>query len=56
MSVETPNQPEYVEISFEKGIPIALNGEGMGGVVLISKLNELAGNHGVGRIDQKARQ
>ncbi len=48
---DTPNEPEYIEISFEQGIPVALNGEGMGGVALISKLNELAGNHGIGRID-----
>lgn len=49
--VDTPNEPEYIEIRFEKGIPVALNGESMGGVALISKLNEVAGEHGVGRID-----
>jgi argininosuccinate synthase len=41
----------YIEIGFEQGIPISLNGEGMGGVSLISELNKLAGEHGVGRID-----
>lgn len=48
---DTPNEPEYVEIRFEKGVPVAINGESMGGVALISRLNTIAGNHGVGRID-----
>ncbi|CAD5971972.1 Argininosuccinate synthase [Planktothrix tepida] len=48
---ETPNEPEYVEIGFENGVPISLNGETMNGVQLIGKLNEIAGNHGIGRID-----
>jgi len=48
---ETPAAPEYVEIQFEKGIPVALNGERMDGVSLIQRLNQLAGEHGVGRID-----
>ncbi|HEX2924477.1 MAG TPA: argininosuccinate synthase, partial [Chloroflexota bacterium] len=46
-----PDEPAYVEIEFKRGIPVALNGEEMDGVELISKLNELAGAHGVGRID-----
>ncbi|MCX6003947.1 MAG: argininosuccinate synthase [Chloroflexi bacterium] len=48
---KAPNKPAYVEISFEKGIPISLDGETMGGVSLIQKMNELAGLHGIGRID-----
>jgi argininosuccinate synthase len=48
---DTPDEPEYVEIGFEKGLPVSLNGEAMGGVALITKLNQLAGSHGVGRID-----
>jgi argininosuccinate synthase len=48
---DTPNEPEYVEIGFEKGLPTTLNGENLSPVALITKLNELAGNHGVGRID-----
>jgi argininosuccinate synthase len=40
-----------VEIGFEKGIPIALNGETIAPVTLIDRLNQLAGNHGIGRID-----
>lgn len=43
--------PESVEITFEKGIPVALNGEAMDGVSLILKLRSIAGAHGVGRID-----
>ncbi len=48
---ETPNEPEYIEIGFENGVPVSLNGEAMDGVQLIGKLNEIAGNHGVGRLD-----
>ncbi|MHC4592388.1 MAG: argininosuccinate synthase [Planctomycetota bacterium] len=45
------DEPEYVEIEFDTGVPVALNGEQMGGVKLIEELNRLAGRHGVGRID-----
>ncbi len=48
---ETPDEAEYVEIDFDKGIPVAVNGSKMGGVALVEGLNELAGRHGVGRID-----
>ncbi|HBK21507.1 MAG TPA: argininosuccinate synthase [Planktothrix sp. UBA10369] len=48
---ETPNEPEYIEIGFEDGVPVSLNSEAMDGVQLIGKLNEIAGNHGVGRLD-----
>ncbi|MDD2252399.1 MAG: argininosuccinate synthase [Dehalococcoidales bacterium] len=52
VSVEqAPEKPEYIEIDFEEGIPVALNGTAMGGLALIQKLNEIAGGHGVGRID-----
>ena len=46
-----PDQPVYVEIGFEKGVPADLNGRRMDGVSLIQELNRLAGEHGVGRID-----
>ena len=46
-----PDTPDYVEIAFEKGIPVALNGEKLDGVKLILTLNKLAGKHGVGRVD-----
>ncbi len=48
---EAPNVPAYVEIGFEKGIPITIDGQKPDGVSLIQRLNELAGKHGVGRID-----
>ena len=49
--VDTPDEPEYVSIGFEKGVPVSIDGEQLAPVALITKLNELAGNHGVGRID-----
>lgn len=48
---DTPDQPEYVEISFEQGVPVSLNGTVLHPVTLISELNEMAGRHSVGRID-----
>jgi argininosuccinate synthase len=47
----TPDQAEYLEIEFEQGVPIALNGDKLPLVQLIETLNELGGKHGVGRID-----
>lgn len=47
----TPDEPEYMEIAFNEGVPISLNGEEMPLVALIETLNELGGIHGVGRID-----
>jgi argininosuccinate synthase len=49
--IKAPNEPEYVEIEFHKGRPIALNGQQMDGVPLIDKLNQAGGKHGIGRID-----
>jgi argininosuccinate synthase len=48
---QAPNAPEFVEIEFEHGRPIALNGARLDGVPLIEKLNQVGGRHGVGRID-----
>jgi argininosuccinate synthase len=48
---ETPAQPAYLEIGFEKGIPVSLDGEKLDGVALVQKIHNLAGQHGVGRID-----
>lgn len=47
----TPDQPEYIEIEFEQGVPVALNGEKLPLVQLIETLNLLGGKHGIGRID-----
>ncbi|HLX48165.1 MAG TPA: argininosuccinate synthase, partial [Streptosporangiaceae bacterium] len=48
---DAPRQPNYVEITFQHGIPIALDGEEMESVTLIETLNKLAGAYGIGRID-----
>jgi len=48
---DTPNSPEYVEIGFEQGIPVSLDGQRLEPVELVSQLNERVGRHGVGRID-----
>lgn len=48
---DTPNVPDVVEIAFKEGVPIALNGKEYPLSQLILTLNELAGKHGVGRID-----
>lgn len=47
----TPDQPEYIEIGFTKGIPTHLNGAALAPVELITQINDIAGRHGVGRID-----
>jgi argininosuccinate synthase len=44
-------EPTYLEIMFQHGIPLALNGEDMDGVLLVETLNKLAGKYGIGRID-----
>ncbi len=46
-----PDAPQELTIDFERGLPVALDGEQMDGVSLITKLNAIAGQHGVGRID-----
>ncbi|OCA92256.1 argininosuccinate synthase [Bacillus wudalianchiensis] len=47
----TPDVPEIIEIQFEQGVPVALNGQSYSLAQLILELNEIAGKHGVGRID-----
>ncbi|MEK4222764.1 argininosuccinate synthase [Bacillus sp. FSL W8-0102] len=47
----TPDTPEIIEIDFEKGVPVALNGKRYPLSELILELNKIAGKHGVGRID-----
>ncbi len=48
---QAPDDPEYITISFEKGIPVALDGTRMNGVQIVEKLNELGGKHGIGLLD-----
>jgi argininosuccinate synthase len=46
-----PDQPEYVEIAFERGDPVAIDGERLSPAALLTRLNELGGKHGIGRVD-----
>ena len=48
---KAPDKPTYVTISFEKGIPTAIDGEKMDGVALVEKLNRLGGENGIGIVD-----
>ena len=48
---DAPDTPEYVDIEFKEGKPVAINGQEMKLADLIQKLNVMAGAHGVGRID-----
>ncbi|MEM3712984.1 MAG: argininosuccinate synthase [Thermoproteota archaeon] len=48
---KAPDDPEYITIGFEKGVPVELNGERLNPVNLIIMVNEIAGSHGFGRID-----
>jgi len=46
-----PDRPTYVEVSFEEGNPVAVDGQAMGPAQLLDHMNTLAGNNGVGRVD-----
>jgi argininosuccinate synthase len=48
---DAPDEPEYVEIDFQEGIPKKIDGEAKGPINLLATLNEIGGRHGVGRID-----
>ena len=48
---EAPDEPRYVEVQFEQGVPIALDGAEMEPVALVETLSRIGGEHGVGRID-----
>lgn len=48
---KTPARPAYLEIGFEKGIPVTLSGRKVEPVTLVQRLHDLAGRHGIGRID-----
>jgi len=50
-AMAAPDRPQYVEIEFEAGIPRRLDGEELDGIELVRRLNRMAGEHGVGRID-----
>jgi argininosuccinate synthase len=46
-----PDAPAYVVVGFEAGVPVSLDGERMGLVALLERLNDLGGRHGIGRVD-----
>lgn len=46
-----PDQPQYVEIDFEAGMPVSIDGERLSPARLLARANTLAGQHGVGRVD-----
>ena len=46
-----PDEPEYVEVGFEQGVPVSLNGVALSPVDLVTQLNKIGGRHGVGRVD-----
>ncbi len=48
---DAPNTPEFVEIGFEKGDAVSINGEALSPANILTKLNELGGKHGIGRLD-----
>jgi argininosuccinate synthase len=48
---KAPDRPEYVEIEYESGNPVAVNGERLAPAQLLARLNALGGRHGVGRVD-----
>ncbi|MGP3778726.1 argininosuccinate synthase [Halanaerobium saccharolyticum] len=48
---DTPDQPKYITIDFEKGVPVAIDGEKMSPIDIVEKLNAVGSEYGVGRID-----
>jgi argininosuccinate synthase len=48
---KAPDRPVYIEISYEKGDPVAINNERMSPANLLGKLNSIAGENGIGRVD-----
>ncbi len=49
--LQAPDEPTYISLDFEAGVPVALNGEKMKASLLIEKLNELGGKNGIGILD-----
>ncbi|MDC0659287.1 argininosuccinate synthase [Leisingera sp. SS27] len=48
---DAPDTPEFIEITFEKGDPVAINGEAMSPATILTTLNEYGRKHGIGRLD-----
>ena len=51
MCIRDSDKPTYVTVSFEKGIPVAVDGEKLGAVEIVEKLNKLGGENGIGIVD-----
>ncbi len=49
--MSAPDEPEYIEIGFEKGDAVSINGEAMSPATMLTKLNEVGKRHGIGRLD-----
>ncbi|MDI6791543.1 MAG: argininosuccinate synthase [bacterium] len=49
--IDAPSQPIYLEVEFEEGLPVKLNGKSFSPVDLINELNWMGGEHGIGRVD-----
>jgi len=48
---EAPGEPECVTVAFESGVPVAVDGQRLSAYPLVARLNQIAGRHGIGRID-----
>src|SRR5699024_10504939 len=48
---DAPNQTQIIEIGFERGDPVSLDGEALSPAAMLTRLNELGGKHGIGRLD-----
>lgn len=48
---KAPNEPEFIEVEFQRGDAVAVNGQKLSPASLLTKLNELGGKHGIGRLD-----
>jgi len=48
---KTPDKPDYVEVGFDEGVPVKLNGKRTSGIKIIETLNQLGGKHAIGQVD-----
>ncbi|MEP1962718.1 argininosuccinate synthase [Tateyamaria sp.] len=48
---DAPNEPEFIEVGFEKGDAVSINGKAMSPATVLTELNRLGGKHGIGRLD-----
>ena len=48
---DAPDTPEFIEITFERGDAVAINGEALSPATILTRLNALGGRHGIGRLD-----